>query len=70
MNKYGLIQNVNNEYEVWLDIWANDLRIEKIEEVGYPGFYDWFVIADGVRIEYGEEITIEEINGNAVRTMG
>lgn len=58
MNKYGLIQNVNAEYTVWLNIWANNLTIEKIEEVGYPGSYYWYVVADGVRIEFDEEITM------------
>ena len=66
MNKYGLRQNVNDQYEVWLEVWANNLTIEKIEQKGFPGFYDWFVVADGVRIHYDEDITIEEINGKNV----
>jgi hypothetical protein len=66
MNKYGLCQNVNDEYDVWWEVWANNLTVEKIEQKRYPGFYDWFVVADGVRIHLREEIIIEEVNGKDV----
>ena len=73
MNKYGLCQSVNDEYEVWLEVWADNLTIEKIEKkVTLPwsksGFYEvyWVVVADGVRIRHSEEVIIEEINGKNV----
>ena len=63
MLKYELEQSVNgDEYCVVLEVWAKRLVVEKIEEEDYPGFYDYFVVADGVRIAFEEEVKIVKTN--------